>query len=88
MEKIHNNLWKDKAFLILFIVLVIISIGSFVYFYNQGLITSILDTKSRLMIARNVVDGNTTGFSQLGGIWLPLPQICSQYLNGKIIRAC
>src|SRR5579862_508933 len=55
---------------------VCISICAFVYFYlhgNQNL--SYYDAIARLNTARKIIDSITPGLGQLGGIWLPFPQI-------------
>jgi len=45
------------------------------YTYLAGLLTAYGDVKSRLLIARSVTDGLHPGVAQLGGVWLPLPQL-------------
>lgn len=52
-----------------------LSLLSLLYFYHAHLITALDDSRSRLLVARAVVDGISFGPSQLGGIWLPIPQI-------------
>ena len=53
----------------------LVSLLSFLYFYQANLITALADSRSRLLLARHVVDGIDTGPAQLGAVWLPLPQI-------------
>lgn len=70
-----NKLFKfvDKnSNKIILINSLILSITSFIYFYNQDLITAYGDSRAHLNIARRVVDNLTPGFGQLGGAWLPL----------------
>lgn len=67
---IYRNL--DK---IILITAILLSIGSFIYYYDQGLITAYGDSKGHLNIARRVVDSLTPGAAQLGGYWLPLLHI-------------
>ena len=71
MRKISENL--DK---ILVIVAVVLSITSFLYFFqNNHLNIEFYDAQARLNIARKVIDNLTPGIAQLGNIWLPLPQV-------------
>lgn len=60
---------------LLFILLIFLSIGSFVYYYSHGLTLAYGDAKSHLNIARRVLFSLTPSLTQLGGIWLPLPHI-------------
>lgn len=53
----------------------VVSLGSFLYYYQLGLTTAYLDSQSYLVIARRVVDSPTTGFGQLGGVWLWAKQV-------------
>lgn len=57
---------------IILLLAVILSIGSFIYYYQAGLITAYGDSRGHLNIARRVVDSLTPGVAQLGGYWLPL----------------
>ncbi|MBU1087969.1 MAG: glycosyltransferase family 39 protein [Candidatus Omnitrophica bacterium] len=73
-----NKLFKfvDKnSNKIIFVTSIILSIISFIYFYNQDLITAYGDSRTHLNISRRVVDGLTPGIAQLGGAWLPLLHI-------------
>ncbi len=49
--------------------------GMFIFYHSQN--TNLLygDGKSRLLIARRVFDSMTPGFTQLGGVWPPFPQL-------------
>jgi len=67
---IDKNLEK-----IIFIIAIFLSIGSFIYYYNSGLITAYGDASSHLNIARRVFDNVNPGLAQLGGYWLPLLHI-------------
>lgn len=54
----------------------LISIVSFLYFYTHGQQNlSYYDAIARLNTARKMIDSITPGIGQLGGIWLPFPQI-------------
>src|SRR5258708_3884868 len=61
--------------LILAIFLAILSIGSFYFFYKNGLGLAYNDARSHLDISRRVVEGLKPGVAQLGSVWLPLPHI-------------
>lgn len=60
---------------ILCILAASISLVSFYHFYQTQQILSDYDAIARLNIARKIVDSITPGIGQLGGIWLPFPQI-------------
>lgn len=65
--------YNDRAFLLLN---AIISITAFLYFYSHGLENlSYYDAIARLNTARKMLDSITPGVGQLGGIWLPFPQM-------------
>ncbi len=65
----------DRTTLYLALVASLVSIGAFVWFYSQGMTLNYFDSISHLEIARRVIDSPTTGFGQLGGVWLPLPHL-------------
>ncbi len=54
---------------------VVLSIASFVYFYRLDMILGYGDTEARLLITDAVIHGRHAGLAQLGGIWLPFPQV-------------
>ncbi len=60
---------------IILVISIILSIVSFIYFYNHDLITAYGDSRAHLNISRRVVDSLTPGIAQLGGAWLPLLHI-------------
>jgi hypothetical protein len=60
---------------IILIVAILFSVASFIYYYNQGLITAYGDSRTHLNIARRVFDNITPGIAQLGGVWMPLLHI-------------
>lgn len=60
---------------LLMAVLALISLGAWIFYYNQGLILAYNDARSRLNIARRVVDSLQPGFAQIGSVWLPLYHI-------------
>ncbi len=49
-----------------------LSLASFLYFYVQHQTLAYYDAKAHLQIAKQVTNGLTPGFAQLGGVWLPL----------------
>src|SRR5262249_16855514 len=49
--------------------------ASAAYFLHAGLTTALGDSRSRLLIARAVMEGRHAGLAQLGGIWPPFPQV-------------
>ena len=60
---------------ILLFCAIFISTISFLHFYQTNQILADYDAIARLNIARKMLDSITPGIGQLGGIWLPLPQI-------------
>lgn len=58
-------------------VTAVMSVLSFIYFHLEGTILVNIDSISRLMIARRVVDSWEPSFAQLGTVWLPLTHILS-----------
>ncbi len=72
----NNQFIIKHVHLILFIVSAIISITAITYFMVNGLQNlGNYDAVARLNIARKILDSITPGAGQLGGIWLPFPQI-------------
>ncbi len=68
-----NMLKRDETILVL--VSLVISVASFLFFYAQGTTLGYKDMYSHLEIGRRLIVGQSTGFGQLGGIWLPLQHI-------------
>jgi hypothetical protein len=52
-----------------------LSAASTFYFLKQHLILGFQDSRSHLEISRRVVTGLSPGVAQLGGVWLPVPQL-------------
>lgn len=67
--------FADHTESVVLILALILSVGSFFYYYDVGFITAYGDSKAHLDIARRVVDALTPGAAQLGGYWLPLLHI-------------
>lgn len=59
---------------LLIIAIILSSIAIFIS-YQHGWIIAYGDAESHLNIAKRVISSLTPGFSQLGGIWLPLPHL-------------
>src|SRR3972149_11877050 len=57
------------------LVLSIISILTFIWFYNNNLGLAYNDARSHLDIGRRVVEGLNPGLAQIGSVWLPLPHL-------------
>lgn len=53
----------------------ILSFQTAIYSFTQGYVTAYGDAESHLNISKRVIHSLTPGFSQLGGIWLPLPHL-------------
>jgi hypothetical protein len=51
------------------------SLAAYVWYSNHGEVLAYKDALSHMELARRVVDSPTSGFPQLGGVWLPLPHI-------------
>ncbi len=70
-----KKLFENHATVILFFMLSMISIASFLYFLSNHLGVAYNDARSHLDIARRVVENLKPGFAQLGSVWLPLPHL-------------
>jgi hypothetical protein len=66
---------EKRATIIIFFLLSMISITSFLYYYSNGLGLAYNDARSHLDIGRRVVENLKPGFAQLGSVWLPLPHL-------------
>ncbi|HWY79079.1 MAG TPA: hypothetical protein VNW29_01850 [Candidatus Sulfotelmatobacter sp.] len=66
---------NKHAVIMLFFVLTMISITSYLYYLSNGLGIAYNDARSHLDIARRVVENLKPGFAQLGSVWLPLPHL-------------
>src|SRR6185503_2173812 len=70
-----STFFQKHTQLIVAVVLAVISIGSFIYYYFNGLGLAYNDARARLDIGRRVVENIRPGFAQLGSVWLPLPHL-------------
>lgn len=76
MKKIFSTLQYSD--LLLTVITVLISLTAFCYYYFHGQANlGYYDAVARLNTARKIIDSITPGVGQLGGIWLPFPQILS-----------
>lgn len=75
--KLENlyQFFEKRASLFVFIILSLISIGSFIYYYNNTLGLAYNDARSHLDIGRRVVENLKPGLAQLGSVWLPLTHL-------------
>ena len=73
---------KQHDYYLLGVVLisVLVSVGSFAYYFSNDQILVYKDAQSHLLIAKRVVDSPTPGLAQLGGVWPPLPHLLMQPL--------
>lgn len=51
------------------------SLAAYLYFAGRHVTLDYPDAVSHLLIARRVIEGASPGLFQLGGVWLPLPQL-------------
>lgn len=56
-------------------IAVLVSLFSFIYYYQHGDLLLYGDAVAHINIARRVVDSQTPGLLQLGTVWLPLPHL-------------
>lgn len=66
---------KEYEVFIVVVILLLISLSTFIYYFQDLKNLPYADAISRLNIARKIVDNITPGFAQVGNVWLPLPQI-------------
>lgn len=72
--KRFSILRSEKVWILIMLFAVIgVSVGSFIFYYQNGLGLSYNDARSHLDIGRRVVEGLKPGIAQLGSVWLPLP---------------
>jgi hypothetical protein len=56
-------------------IAVLVSLFSFLYYFQQGDLLLYGDAVAHINIARRVFDSHTPGLLQLGTVWLPLPHL-------------
>jgi hypothetical protein len=60
---------------LLAVVALLVGLGAWVVYFNQGLVLAHYDAKAHLVVARRVIDSLTPGWRQIGAVWLPLPHL-------------
>jgi hypothetical protein len=65
----------DRTALAVGLVAALLSTVSTYYYFRHHLILGYQDSFSHLEISRRVIAGLSPGIAQLGGIWLPVPQL-------------
>lgn len=70
-----KHFFENNATILLFFILSMVSITSFLYYLSNGLGVAYNDARSHLDISRRVVENLKPGFAQLGSVWLPLPHL-------------
>jgi dolichyl-phosphate-mannose-protein mannosyltransferase len=73
--RVGTLLTADPGLTVTLAIALVLSVASAAYFARAGLTTALFDSRSRLLIARTVVEGRHAGLAQLGGIWPPFPQV-------------
>ncbi|MDP3685605.1 MAG: hypothetical protein Q8R32_02125 [bacterium] len=63
---------ERRGVLLVIAVLSVVSVASFLQYYQNGLGLAYNDARSHLDIGRRVVEGLKPGIAQLGSVWLPL----------------
>jgi cellulose synthase/poly-beta-1,6-N-acetylglucosamine synthase-like glycosyltransferase len=74
-QKPQNKGIQDSWPLVTLIIACGASISACWYYFQQHEILLYGDAYSHLMLARRFFDSQSPGFAQLGGVWLPLPQV-------------
>ncbi|MEK7087197.1 MAG: hypothetical protein AAB958_00650, partial [Patescibacteria group bacterium] len=67
--------FERNGFAIVAAILSVISMLSFMFYFQNGLSLAYNDARSHLDIGRRVVEGLKPGFAQLGSVWLPLTHL-------------
>jgi hypothetical protein len=68
----HSILERINGELLIQVVVILLSVGSFFYFYQTGMIAPAGDRASHINIPRRVFDNLTPGLANLVSYWLPL----------------
>ena len=66
---------RDRTPLLVGLIAAALSLASTYYYFRHQLILGYQDSFSHLEISRRVVSGLSPGIAQLGGVWLPVPQL-------------
>ena len=80
---------RDRAAITVGLVATALSVATSYYYFRHRLILGYQDSFSHLEISRRVVAGLSPGIAQLGGVWLPVPQVLQDLLswNGQLYRS-
>lgn len=70
-----GKFFEENALNVIVLGLFLISLGTFYFYYQNGLGLAYNDARSHLDIGRRVVEGLKPGLAQLGSVWLPLPHL-------------
>lgn len=65
----------DRMAVVVGLIAAAMSVASTYYYFRRQLILGYQDSFAHLEISRRVVSGLSPGIAQLGGIWLPVPQL-------------
>ena len=66
---------RDRAQLAVALIAAAMSVASTAYYFKHHLILGYQDSFSHLELSRRFVAGLSPGIAQLGGVWLPVPQM-------------
>ena len=66
---------RDRSATRVALVAVLVSLSSFLYYFQRSDLLLYGDAVAHINIARRVVDSQTPGLLQLGTVWLPLPHL-------------
>lgn len=69
------DFFKKNETRLFYIFIILVSLLSFWFFYQNGLGLAYNDARSHLNIGRRVVEGLKPGLAQIGSVWLPLPHL-------------
>lgn len=80
---------RDRAAIAVGLIATALSVASSYYYFRHRLILGYQDSFSHLEISRRVVAGLSPGIAQLGGVWLPVPQVLQDLLswNGELYQS-
>lgn len=66
---------RDRVPVVVGLIATAMSVASTAYYFRNHLILGYQDSFAHLELSRRVVAGLSPGIAQLGGIWLPVPQL-------------
>jgi hypothetical protein len=79
---------RDRTAITVGLIAAVLSVASTYYYFRHHLILGYQDSFSHLEISRRVVTGLSPGIAQLGGVWLPVPQLLQDLFSwsGELYR--